>query len=39
MRVLKEVKTKKELCDEGLSNSLGSSVGITGTVNQCVTER
>jgi hypothetical protein len=37
--MLKEVKTKKELCDEGLSKCLGSSVGITGTVNQFVTER
>jgi hypothetical protein len=35
----KEVKTKKELCYEGLSKFLGSSVVITGTVNQCVTER
>ena len=39
MSVLKEVKTKKGLCDEGLSKCLGSSVGIAGMVNQCVTER
>ena len=39
MSMLKEVKTKKGLCDEGLSKCLESSVGITETVNQCVTER
>jgi hypothetical protein len=35
----KEVKTKKELCYEELSKFLGSSVGVTGTVTQYVSER